>query len=109
MFNPYPTSLRRALAGLSTAVFLALPVATLGAAADPGQAPADAAPKAKGEGRAKRAKAAAGKDGKPVEPIPGPVTPEVLRSEISAPPEFDVTIFATAQQANYPVFVAASP
>ena len=37
------------------------------------------------------------------------MTPEVLKSEIEAPPEFDVTIFATPQQANYPVFVAASP
>jgi hypothetical protein len=65
--------------------------------------------KAKGEQRGKKAGAPVTKDGKPAEPKPGPATPEILHSEVTAPPEFEVTVFATPQQANYPVFLAASP
>ena len=41
----------------------------------------------------KKAGAAAGvtKDGKPADAKPGPATPEMLKSEVVAPPEFDVT------------------
>jgi putative heme-binding domain-containing protein len=49
------------------------------------------------------------KDGKPAEPTLVPATPEVLKSEVTAPEEFEVSVFATPQQANYPVYVAASP
>ena len=35
--------------------------------------------------------------------------PAALRAEVKAPAGFDVTIFATPTQANYPVFVAARP
>ena len=55
------------------------------------------------------AAAPAAKDGKPAEPKEGPVTPEILHSEVEAPPEFDVTVFATPDQANYPVYVATTP
>ncbi len=55
-----------------------------------------------------KAKAPA-KDGKPAETPPGPVTPERLRGEVTAPAEFAVHVFATADQANYPVYVAVSP
>ena len=70
---------------------------------------ADTAQKAKGEKRGKKAGAPIPKDGKPAEPKPGPATPEILHAEVAAPAEFDVTVFATPQQANYPVFLAASP
>lgn len=60
-------------------------------------------------GQGKKAKAAPGTQGKPAEVAAGPVTAEQLRAEIQAPDEFDVTVFATPQQANYPVFVAAAP
>ncbi|HRE82316.1 MAG TPA: hypothetical protein PLN52_14820 [Opitutaceae bacterium] len=49
------------------------------------------------------------KDGKPAETPPGPATRETLLSEVIAPPEFDVQVFATPDQANYPVYVAVSP
>src|SRR5688500_9166377 len=68
----------------------------------------EGAPKAKGPNAGKK-KAAATKDGKPAEPNLAPATPEVLKSEVTAPPEFEVSVFATPQQANYPVYVAASP
>ena len=55
-----------------------------------------------------KAKASA-KDGKPAETPPGPATPETLRGEVTAPPEFAVHVFATPDQANYPVYVAVSP
>lgn len=48
-------------------------------------------------------------DGKPAEPKPGPVTPEVLLSEVEGPEGFDVSVFATPDQANYPVYVASTP
>ena len=38
-----------------------------------------------------------------------PPTPEELLPFVVAPPEFEVGIFATADQANYPVSVAAAP
>ncbi|MES2697489.1 MAG: c-type cytochrome [Verrucomicrobiota bacterium] len=53
--------------------------------------------------------AAVAKDGKPADPKAGPITPELLHSEVEAPPEFDVSVFATPDQANYPVYVASSP
>ncbi len=43
------------------------------------------------------------------EPPATPPTPEELRPLVVVPPEFDVSIFATADQANYPVSVAAAP
>ncbi|MEO7412319.1 MAG: hypothetical protein ABIZ81_03090, partial [Opitutaceae bacterium] len=44
-------------------------------------------------------------------PRPGTTlaTPEELLAQVVAPPEFDVTIFANSDQANYPVSVAAAP
>jgi putative heme-binding domain-containing protein len=39
----------------------------------------------------------------------GPATPEELLAQVVAPPEFETTLFATAEQANYPVSVAAAP
>src|SRR5258706_13258735 len=69
---------------------------------------ADAGAKTKGQGGGRK-KGAATKDGKPAEPVLAPPTPEVLKAEVTAPEEFDVSVFATPQQANYPVYVAASP
>ncbi len=57
----------------------------------------------------KKKAASIAKDGKPAEPKAGPITRELLHSEVEAPPEFDVTVFATPDQANYPVYVASSP
>jgi putative membrane-bound dehydrogenase-like protein len=39
----------------------------------------------------------------------GPATPEELLTQVVAPPEFAVNVFATADQVNYPVSVAATP
>lgn len=76
-----------------------------GLAAGMGQlAAADSAPVPK-----KKAAAAPSKDGKPAEPKEGPVTLELLHSEVEPPEGFDVSVFATAEQANYPVYVAAAP
>src|SRR5262245_7638313 len=71
-----------------------------------GESPAAANQAAKGRGKKGGAVA---KDGKPAEPVLAPPTPEVLKAEVTAPDEFEVSVFATPQQANYPVFVAASP
>ena len=49
------------------------------------------------------------KAGKAAPPPLAPPTVENLLAEVIAPPEFDVTVFATPDQANYPVYVAASP
>jgi hypothetical protein len=57
----------------------------------------------------KKAASVPGKDGKPVEIPPGPVTPELLRSEVNAPEGFEMTLFATPEQANYPVYISAAP
>ncbi len=43
------------------------------------------------------------------EPPATPPTPEELLPLVVAPPEFEVGVFATADQANYPVSVAAAP
>ncbi|MBL9199300.1 MAG: c-type cytochrome [Opitutaceae bacterium] len=43
------------------------------------------------------------------DPPATPPTPEELRPLVVAPPEFEVGVFATADQANYPVSVAAAP
>ena len=98
------TSYAGFIAALVALVSLGVPPSALGA-----EVPAakDGA-KAKAGKRGKKA-AEVPKDGKPAEPKAGPATPEVLQSEVVAPPEFDVTVFATPQQANYPVFVAATP
>src|SRR5262245_34825697 len=63
------------------------------------------------DGAAKKSKKSAvvPKDGKPVEAALTPFTPENLQADVVAPPEFDVSVFATPDQANYPVYVAASP
>ncbi len=39
----------------------------------------------------------------------GPATPAELLATVTAPAEFDITVFATPDQANYPVSVAAAP
>ncbi len=98
MFTP-TSYVRRTLGGLCVLLFLTSAVFS----ADTAPTPAAAAK------QGKRAKAAPGTAGKPVEPAAGPVTAEQLRAEIQAPAEFDVTVFATPAQANYPVFVAAAP
>lgn len=92
-----PRSLRR-LAFVCSALSLcfALPVQAQSGAVQP-------------KGGKKKAAAAAEKDGKPAEPKAGPATPAMLLSEVEAAPEFDVSVFATPDQANYPVYVAASP
>ncbi len=77
------------------------------AEAEKAAAPA-AEQKAKGQGGGKK-KGGATKDGKPADLPPTPATPENLKADVKAPAEFDVTVFATPQQANYPVYVAASP
>lgn len=61
------------------------------------------------KGGKKKNAAVTEKDGKPAEPKAGPATPAVLLSEVEAAPEFEVSVFATPDQANYPVYVAASP
>ena len=40
---------------------------------------------------------------------PAPLTPEQLVELVQAPPGFRVSLFATSDQVNYPVSVAASP
>ncbi len=46
----------------------------------------------------------------PVPPVPPePASEETLLATVTAPPEFDVTLFATSDQVNYPVSVAAAP
>lgn len=94
---------------LAAALIVSVP---LSAQTPPGTQTAPGSPgaqKGKAEKGGKKASASVPKDGKPAEPKAGPATPEVLQSEVQAPPEFDVTVFATPQQANYPVFLAASP
>lgn len=88
--------------------WLAVCSAVLLAASAPQVAAADPAAPAPKKKAGKAAPQAA-KDGKPAEPKPGPVTPEILQAEVEAPEGFDVSVFATAEQANYPVYVAAAP
>ncbi len=106
-FATAPLSRRLGLTLLSCVVTLAaVPASTF--AQEPATPAADTK---KGGGRkgGKTAPAGATTEGKPAEPPPGPATPEILFSEVVAPPEFDVTVFATAEQVNYPVFISMSP
>src|SRR5687767_14978577 len=79
---------------LTLAVVL-LAIATAVSAAEPAPAaapaPAPVAPKGGGRG-----------------PV-APATPDELLAQVVAPPEFETTLFATADRANYPVSVAAAP
>ncbi len=102
----YPHA-RRVARFLSLIVALSLGSSAPAAEAEKAAAPA-AGQKAKGQGGGKK-KGGMPKDGKPVDLPPTPATPENLKAEVKAPEEFDVTVFATPQQANYPVYVAASP
>ena len=72
------------------------------------QTPPESAPAAAAKGMGKKAGAVT-TDGKPAEPTLAPATPENLKLDVQAPEEFEVSVFATPQQANYPVYVAASP
>ncbi len=92
------------------ALLMATILNTAAYAADAAKADATApAAGAKGQGGGKKGGKAVTKDGKPVDAPPTPATPENLKADVKAPDEFDVTVFATPQQANYPVYVAASP
>ena len=102
---PFPRSATCRLVVAALAFAVAIPLSAQSSSAEkPSVAKGDAPGKA-----GKRGKKDVPKDGKPAEPKAGPATPEILHSEVVAPPEFDVTVFATPQQANYPVFLAAAP
>jgi putative heme-binding domain-containing protein len=104
-----PSFCRLTCVALGLAAFPGLTASAAEAEKSPAPASAsDQAPKGKGPNAGKK-KGAVTKDGKPAEPTLAPATPEVLKAEVNAPEEFEVSVFATPQQANYPVYVAASP